>query len=64
MKDGLSPQQIVDKLDALSRGRALTLHESLTLERAIHALNGGERCTKRDAARAGLRRDMGAYRTA
>lgn len=61
----LSPQMVIERLDAISRTRALTTDESHTLERAIRSVDGenGIRCTKRDAARAGIKRDMGVYRS-
>lgn len=54
----LSPQAVIDRLNAISRTRALTDVESITLEKAIRSVNAepGIRCTKRDAARAGLKR--------
>jgi hypothetical protein len=59
----LSPQIVMERLDAISRTRALTDAESITLEKAIRALSAepGTRCTKRDAARAGIKRDMSVY---
>lgn len=64
MKDGLGAVDVIAKLDVISRQRALTDAESLTLERAIRATEDDPaiRFTKRDAARAGLKRRMGAYR--
>jgi len=60
-----SPQQIVDRLDALSRRRALRDWESVLLERAIREVDGeidpDNRLTGRDAARAGVHRNMGVY---
>jgi hypothetical protein len=61
----LSPQMVIERLDAVSRTRALTDAESLTLEKAIRSMSKepGIRCTKRDAARAGIKRDMAVYQT-
>ena len=62
MKD-ISAQSVERGLDALSRKRALTDAESALLETAIAAANNGHsiRIRKRDAARIGVKRDMGSY---
>lgn len=61
----LSPQSVMDVLDARSRQRALSDLESITLEKAINCVDGHPeaRLTKRDAARVGMKRDMSMYRT-
>jgi hypothetical protein len=58
MSKELPPEKLITRLDEISRTRALTDHESRALEKAIRK----GQSSKREAARLGIKRDMGSYR--